>query len=569
MQREPQQQEVLERNEARTHHRWFWPAAVFTGSLLLYLINNGGPPHPDELYHVLAARGLLATGEPTIAEGLYDRVYLHTWLIARFFGWFGESLPVARLPSALAMAGAAAVLFAWLRQVGGPRAALLGAGLFAVSPFAVDIAQLVRFYGLQTLAFLGGALLVYAAVERAERRRWTTVVPALSLFAFAVYLQTTSLIGIAGILVWLALRLGGHWLASDPAKARTRGILIGVLGAVLTALTLALFASGALEPLWGLYRHTSFFNRSDADNFVYYQFWYTLYYPALWPLIALLSLTAIAWRPRPAFFVTVVFLVVFVLSSFAASKGLRYIIYVQPFLFALFGMAIARVWKPMGAFLADLRRRLESALPLPDSTSRKLAGAAVGASVALLVLANPAFFRTVALLADIEVPPEEKSVRWELAAPTLGPLLDRSEVVVTMAELEMLYYFDRYDILLSRSRLGEIPDGVDFSPDFRTGRPVIGSIEAMRSVLECYATGVLVTNARRWGSNRFVSGELATLIERSTESVPMPTGSRVIAFAWSNDEDEVPRPPACEDLPDPGGPSGAVAARSRDDRATF
>ena len=55
----------------------------FFGACLLYTINIDRFPHPDELYHILAARGLLESGEPRIAEGVYERVFAHTWLIAR------------------------------------------------------------------------------------------------------------------------------------------------------------------------------------------------------------------------------------------------------------------------------------------------------------------------------------------------------------------------------------------------------------------------------------------------------------------------------------------------------
>jgi Dolichyl-phosphate-mannose-protein mannosyltransferase len=124
------------------------PLVLFAAAALLYAVNLDRLPHPDEYYHILAARGLVETGEPRIAEGLYNRVFLHTWLVSKSFALFGESFAAARLPSVLAMAGLVALLFAWLRREAGSPAAWIGAGLFAVSPFAVDIAQFCRFYAL-------------------------------------------------------------------------------------------------------------------------------------------------------------------------------------------------------------------------------------------------------------------------------------------------------------------------------------------------------------------------------------------------------------------------------------
>ena len=78
---------------SRAASGWVVPLALFVACALLYSINLGRMAHPDEYYHILAAHGLLATGEPRIAEGIYTRVYLHTWLVAQSFALFGESLP--------------------------------------------------------------------------------------------------------------------------------------------------------------------------------------------------------------------------------------------------------------------------------------------------------------------------------------------------------------------------------------------------------------------------------------------------------------------------------------------
>ena len=141
------------------------PLALFLGMALLYALNLDLPPHPDELYHLLAARGLNAEGAPSVAVGLYTRTLLYTWLIAVSTAVFGDGLVAARLPSVLLMAATDALLFIWLRRVAGSRAAWLGAVLFALSPFAVDIARFARFYAAQTLAFLACCLAATEAVR--------------------------------------------------------------------------------------------------------------------------------------------------------------------------------------------------------------------------------------------------------------------------------------------------------------------------------------------------------------------------------------------------------------------
>jgi hypothetical protein len=49
------------------------PFFLFAAAALLFSINLDRLPHPDELYQIQAAEGLLATGEPRIADGLYTR----------------------------------------------------------------------------------------------------------------------------------------------------------------------------------------------------------------------------------------------------------------------------------------------------------------------------------------------------------------------------------------------------------------------------------------------------------------------------------------------------------------
>ena len=122
----------------RTTASWLAPLCLALAAGLLYSINLGRLPQPDELHHAIAARGLLAHGIPSIAEGQYDRVLLHSWMVAGAYALFGDSLAVARLPSVLCMAVLVGLMFVWLRREAGSLAAWLGTGLFALSPFAVD-----------------------------------------------------------------------------------------------------------------------------------------------------------------------------------------------------------------------------------------------------------------------------------------------------------------------------------------------------------------------------------------------------------------------------------------------
>ena len=160
---------------------WMAPLLVFAVACLVYSINLGRMAHPDEYHHILAAQGLVATGEPRIAEGLYTRVFLQTWLVAKSFGIFGESLAAARVPSLVATSLLVALLFVWLRREAGTPAAWIGATLFGLSPFAVEMAQFCRFYALQSLVMVITATVVFAGVKAPADPPWRR----LTLFAVA------------------------------------------------------------------------------------------------------------------------------------------------------------------------------------------------------------------------------------------------------------------------------------------------------------------------------------------------------------------------------------------------
>ena len=405
-----------------TANRYAWraPTVLALAAGLLYCINLGRLPHPDELHHALAARGLLDHGLPSIAEGVYERGLLHTYLVAGSYALFGDSLASARIPSVVCMALVAALLFVWLRREASSLAAWLGAGGFAVSPFAVDIAQFARFYAPQCLAFLVAAFLTYAAVSGRHtlRRRALLLVGALPPALLALNLQPTTLIGLVSIASWAGCVLGIPWLTapSVPRRHKLAVIAIGVL-----ALMVFLF-SGLATTLWQLFRSTPLFNLKNADEFWYYHALYSLFYPTLWPLTGLLGLAAIATWRQPALFALLTFAVSFVLNSLAASKSLRYIIFAQPLLFAVWGMGLAAIWPSLRSFGMDLRQRLGPPLAAIGIRQPAAAGLLVAAAVLFLVVGNPAWLRSASLLADIRCRRSSpgRTGRWRGRSWSLG-----------------------------------------------------------------------------------------------------------------------------------------------------
>lgn len=530
--------------------RWLAPGAVFIGALLLYVLNlDDGLVVHDELHHVLAARGLLETGEPRIADGVYQRGYLYTWLVAQAYRLFGEGLFAARLPAALPMAMLVAALFLWLRATAGSLAAWLGTGLFALSPFAVGTAQFARFYGLQSLGFFLGAIACEAALlgPGPVLRRAALATVAVAALLLAVHLQDTTLLGVAGLGLWAGLALGGPRLLDPAVPLRRRLGTLAILGLACLGLLAVLWSGGLLDELWQRYRWTEAFNAERANDVWYYHVWLSLFYPSLWPLTGFIGLLALATWCRPGGLALVVFATAFLLNSFAGAKALRYLAYAFPFLFAVWGMGLAALWPWLRRGLAELSAQLgRTLLPARTGLGRRCGQALAGAALLFLLLANPAWLRTASLLADVPIPPEEPDVRWSLAVPALAPWLDAAGLVVTTSELETLYHLGRYDILISRSRLGELPEAEqhELGRDWRTGRPIISRAETLDRLIDCTATGLILSTAVHWPRTFQADEAVKALVERRATPIELPPASRVLAWHWAH-PDGWTRPAGC------------------------
>ena len=106
------------------------------------------------VHHVDAVLGLYYLG-------------LHLWMAV-----FGTSAAALRLPSALAMTGAAAVVALTGKRLGGTRVGLISGLIFAVVPSVSRFAQEARPYAFATLFTALATLLLLRAMERPTWLRW-------------------------------------------------------------------------------------------------------------------------------------------------------------------------------------------------------------------------------------------------------------------------------------------------------------------------------------------------------------------------------------------------------------
>ncbi|MFD9033494.1 glycosyltransferase family 39 protein [Streptomyces sp. NPDC059567] len=214
------------------HGVWLWPA-LLTLALTLYEID-----HPllweDELNTWdMVTR---STGRLLDTVGNVDAVLTVYYLLLH--GWtvvFGDSATALRMPSALAMTGAAACTALIGQQLFGRRAGLAAGLLFALTPVVVRYAHEARPYALVVLAVALATLALLRALDRPERMgRWAAYAGCVAAVGL---LHLVALTALAGQLVVVAA-----WARVDRALAVRAGL--AALAGVAAAAPVAVLGSG-------------------------------------------------------------------------------------------------------------------------------------------------------------------------------------------------------------------------------------------------------------------------------------------------------------------------------------
>jgi 4-amino-4-deoxy-L-arabinose transferase-like glycosyltransferase len=536
-----------------SHNPWFAPAVAFACAVIIYSINLGRPPHPDELHHVIAAQDLLETGRPTIAEGEYWRGILQTWLVALSYAVFGQGLISARIPSVIAVALVVAILHVWVRRESSSSAAWLTTFLFATSPYAVEIAQFCRFYALQLLFFTTGSIALFYLVLDLHNRWRTALLAVLTvgLLALATSLQVTSLIGILGLVSWMGSYVLQKVVLQIAPPDRFRYGLVGLL--VIASILIAcdiLFCDEA-KALLERYQSTPLFAADTSNDFWYYHLRYHLFYPSLWPVVALLAVFAIAKSPRIGWFSTVVFAISFLLTSFAAQKATRYFSYAQPYLAIVWGLGLVSVLPVLSRHFKECGLLVVKSTGLLAGQSVRIVNLVAIVLVATVVLANPFWLRSATMIANAPLPIETPMTDWRAARTALAPWTRTADIMITTEELGAIYFLGRSDVRFSRSKFGELrPDQkFEFGMDVRTGRPIISQADSVELLMRCFSKGFIVGPREHWGSPILIDNEVQAVIRANAQPIVVPRTSYLYAWGWDRPA-ELTKPATCDKLPD-------------------
>lgn len=221
-----------------------WPFLLFLLALAPRLHELGGPSVAfyDELTTLMRAM------EPSVADVVAGAAWqyppfidfqppLHYVVVHLMLWFFGHSDFFARLPSALAGAACAPLLFLIGRRLGGTACGLFAGAALAGCLYHVDVSQQVRLYALFGFFFLGASLFLLRALSGGHRRDWLMV----GWFGAAAFYTSYLSAGFLAFAV-LATGLTLAWPEGDEAPPRRR-----TLAGLVVACSLILVA---FAPWW-------------------------------------------------------------------------------------------------------------------------------------------------------------------------------------------------------------------------------------------------------------------------------------------------------------------------------
>ena len=311
--------------------------------------------------------------------------------------------------------------------------------------------------------------------------------------------------------------------------------------------------------MWDGYGKVPPWAENPSASPLWYAEWLWNRYTVLWVLFPVALALALRRHATLALFSLTLFATGFIGVSLAGAKQERYLYFVLPYFFVIWGIGLTAI---VSRVELELGRRLAATDRESPPDGRRLAPmTAVVTAVILgvLFLSSDASRRTWRMVFPGDNQRPYRLSDWTKALPQLRPLADSADVVIASYILKPLYYLDRGDVSLSYSELSELrwANGrpVEFSIDWRTGKPAISSPESLGRIMGCFRSGLILVEKFHWKRAILVPAPTADFIAAHTEEVPLPRDSWLRAFRWRRAQT-----PSGQDCPPWPSPRGRRAA---------
>jgi hypothetical protein len=352
-------------------------------------------------------------------------------------------------------------------------------------------------------------------------------------------LQDITLLVVIALAAWAGLHL---LLAGKLAFLFRSPIWLAAIAlAILLVLAAIWVERHRVLHLWRDLRSAAAWSHQNQDDFAFY---ITMLGHWLSWLFYLLPLAAIAaWRRYRdvTLFCVVMLVACLALHSLAGMKALRYVYYLYPYIFTIWGCAVAVVGPTLVRGLSALVSPWSGrAAPLV------VAGFILGATaVSLIVIMDyrltvtgaVRLLRTGSVAQPFEYGAAREEVDWTPHLATLRALQNRGLFVATDS-VRTLYYLQDYDLLLNKTELSDAGTK-EFTRDKRTGKRDISTGQSLEAVVKCYPRGAILVSEARW-RNANVTPAAADMIERITTPVKLPEGLRMRGYVWEHASDASP-----------------------------
>lgn len=508
---------------------------------IVRLVGIGDAPlRTDEVWHLLAGRSWVDHGTLAMGEGAYTRARFYSMATGEFFHLFGPTPGAGRALAAVGGITLVVVVALWVRKIGGVIAGWTSGILMCVGYTGVTLSQFARFYTWHALGVFVLAVAVYTIVTQHTRMGacklalWSVV--ALVALLTSLHLQHITMLMVLALALWAGL----HFLLSGRLDFifQSRFWLAAVALAVLLGMVVMWHEQHRIEGLWHELRGAAAWSEEHRDDFYYYVT--VLGHWLNWLFYLLPVAIIIAWRRfrDPVLFCATILAVCLILHSIAGMKAIRYVYYLFPFIFAVWGFAVAVLGPPLIRGITDLAAARAGRVGQYVAIGLvALAGASAVIAVTEFRLTAAAAARTLKTgspVLPIEYGMAREEIHW---TPYLGSLraLQNRGLFITTDSVRTLYYLQDFDVLLNRSELSDV-GAREFTLDGRTGKRDISSSRSIELLVKCYPKGSLIVSDARWRSAQ-VTDEASDMIERTMKPVKLPPGLRMRGYIWAHAPD--------------------------------
>ena len=521
-------------------YHWILGLIIFGLAFFVRYQFVGKSPDFDEYYHLLAARSWAENGTFTILEGEYTRGYFYTILVGWFFSMFNESIEIARLPSLLAGSLNVLVVFLFVSRNAGITAALITSLFFIFDPVAVDLSTQVRFYAIQGLLFWIVAVLVFYSTHPAIsiHLRLGMILTILPILALAAHLQRITLIGVTGFAVWIFIEHGKKIIGIVRHSLKTRTVWVVVIG--LTFFSIIYMFKGDIHDIWERYLSAPGWLQEKKHQTLYYPYQLLKQYPLFWSFFPIAVLLVIKSHKRIVVYCLVMFATLLLLHSFAGSKHPRYFNYALPFLFIIWGIFLAQIFR----FFRD---SLLEIIPVRTGAYRQVSINMVAImlfSYSILSLNVANYYQ---MTKNFQKSLDSQG-RWIYAEPLLKKLADQVDIVLVTASNRAIYHIGRYDYAISPSQVRETESEREFGRDPRSGRYAIGTVQSIKLILDCTESGLFVSAKNRWKNAIYgIDNEGVDILLENTNEVKIPDEWGLVIRSWKSQKNN--HADKCKNLP--------------------